>query len=147
MDGLETAAGMDGFSVAYSRMRKTSLAERKGGRDAGTEELLVAFDVTPNPGRSPTNDLLLPGADFVLLVRIDDAELLVQEYYDTKLSINAWTVPPRPCDAERRIIRSSSRHNGQATAANLSDADEKRSRRCPHGGDGPARLRNGNPSS
>jgi len=90
---VETVAGEGGFSVAVQQDEKyLYLLIEKEDWTPGTEELLVAFDVTPKSGAFSYETVSFSrAADFVLSVRDEtDAELLVQEYYDTNLSIYAW---------------------------------------------------------
>ncbi len=89
----ERAAGGGGFSVAVQQDEKYLyfLISKEGWRP-GEQELLVALDVTPKSGAFSYGDLSFSrAADFMLSIRDEtDAALLVQEYYDTNLSIYAW---------------------------------------------------------
>jgi len=91
--GVERIAEKDGFSVAVQQDEKYLylLIEKENWRP-GREELLTAFDVTPKSGAfSYENISFSHGVDFVLFIRNEsNAELLVQEYYDTNMSIYAW---------------------------------------------------------
>lgn len=91
--GVGKTVRKDGLSVSVQQDEKyLYLLIEKEGWAPGEEELLAAFDVTPKSGAfSYETTSFSRAVDFVLSIRDEtDAELLVQEYYDTNLSIYAW---------------------------------------------------------